>query len=169
MSDIARRGAREGIAFGLIAGILFAAAEIVASVLHGGSPLMPIRMFASILAGSAALNTGLLGTTVLWGGLIHIGLSVCFGLIYGLINARLSTETETRWGRQAWLGLTYGAMLWLVNFQIIGRYLFPWFLTTAPFLQMVLHAVFYGLPLALMYAAAERRAQMIFTAAPKRT
>lgn len=42
-------------------------------------------------------------------------------------NARLSTQTQTRWGRQVGLGLVFGAMPWLVNFQIVARLFYPWF------------------------------------------
>ena len=95
---------------------------------------------------------------MLW---VHLALSALLGLIYGLVNARLSPETETRWARQAGLGLLFGALVWLVNFQVVARLLYPWFLTTPQSVQLLLHALFFGLPLGLMYAAAERRVQHV--------
>ena len=121
MTEQAKRSAKVGSGFGLIAGVVFALMEVVGAVLMGNPPLMPLRMFASVLLGQSALEAASLGTAVLVGTVVHLGLSALYGLIYGLINARLSAETQTNWGRQAGLGLLFGAMLWLVNFQIIAR------------------------------------------------
>lgn len=157
MTEQAKPSAIVGAGFGLGAGIIFAMIEVAAAVMMGNPPLMPLRMFASVLLGQDALQAAPLGTAVLGGAVVHLGLSALYGLIFGLINAKLSAETQTSWGRQAGLGLLFGAMLWFVNFQIIARIFYPWFLTTPQFLQMTLHAMFFGLPLALMYAAANRR------------
>jgi hypothetical protein len=45
----------------------------------------------------------------------------------------------------------------VVTFQFVGRGYFPWFLGTDQFFQLVMHALFYGAPLGLLFAAAERR------------
>jgi uncharacterized membrane protein YagU involved in acid resistance len=161
MSDTFKRGAKEGLGFGVIAGVIFAMMEIAGAVMMGNPPLMPVRAFASVLLGQGAMQTASVGTVVVVGTIVHLALSAVFGLIYGIVNARFSSKTETSWGRQAGLGLLFGAMIWLVNFQIIARILYPWFLMMPQFLQMVMHAMFFGLPLALMYAAAERRVQHI--------
>lgn len=161
MAEATKRGAKEGIGFGLIAGVIFAMMEIAGAAAMGNPPLMPIRMFASIVLGEAALETVPMGSALLVGVVVHLALSALFGLIYGLLNARTSTATQTQWGRQAGLGLLFGLALWLVNFQIIARVLYPWFLTTPQFLQALMHALFFGLPLGLMYAAAERRVHRV--------
>lgn len=161
MTETTRRGAREGLGLGLIAGVIFGMMEIAGAAMMGNPPLMPLRMFASVLLGHGAMEPGPLGSVVVLGTVVHLALSASFGLIYGFINGRFSPETETRWGRQVGLGLLFGAMIWLVNFQIIARILYPWFLMTPQFLQMAMHAMFFGLPLALMYAAAERRVQHV--------
>jgi hypothetical protein len=158
MSESTRRGAKEGIGFGLIAGMIFAVMEVVGAAMMGQPPLMPIRMFASTVLGQAALMETATGTVLIVGLAAHFALSAIYGLIYGLINAKFSAPTETSYGRQAGLGLLFGAMLWLVNFQVIARVLYPWFLDAPQFLQMAMHAMFFGLPLGLMYAEAERRA-----------
>lgn len=161
MRDATRRGIKEGVAFGLIAGAIFGGIEIIAASMMGDPPLMPVRMFASTVLGEAALADTSLGTAVIIGFIAHFALSSIFGVIYGAANARFSLSTETSYGRQAALGLLFGAALWLVNFQVIARVLYPWFLTAPQGLQLMLHALFFGLPLALMYAAAERRAHHI--------
>jgi hypothetical protein len=156
-----RRGVREGIGFGLIAGVIFAVMEMVGAALMGNPPLMPVRMFASLLLGQAALESVATGTAFLVGSIVHLALSAAFGLVYGLINSRLSLETQTQWARQAGIGLAFGILLWLFNFQVIARLLYPWFLMTPQLLQMLMHAMFFGLPLGLMYAGAERRVHQL--------
>ncbi|MDP2270452.1 MAG: hypothetical protein Q8N23_24285 [Archangium sp.] len=158
MSEAMKRGAKEGVGFGLIAGAIFVVMEVVGAAMMGQPALMPIRMFASTVLGQAALMESSAAAVLIVGTIVHFALSGVFGLIYGLINGRFSTSTETSFGRQAGLGLLFGAMLWLANFQLIARVLYPWFLDAPQFLQMAMHAMFFGLPLGLMYAAAERRA-----------
>jgi hypothetical protein len=153
-----RRGLKEGLLYGLVAGAIFAVAEIAAAAMMGDPALMPIRMFASILLGEAALAEVTLGAAVVVGLLVHFVLSAIFGVTYGaIVNGVLSPTTRGSMGAQTAIGLGFGAVLWLVNFQIIGRLLFPWFLMAPQFAQLVLHAVFFGLPLGLMFAASERR------------
>lgn len=161
MTETESRGAKEGLGFGVIAGIIFAVMEMAGSALMGNPLLMPIRMFASVVLGQSALDTDPLGTVVVVGTIAHLALSAAFGLIYGFVNARFSPTTETSWARQTGLGLLFGVALWLINFQIIARFLYPWFLEAPQFLQMAMHAIFFGLPLGLMYAAAERRVQHV--------
>ncbi len=157
--DTLRRNIKEGALYGLIAGAIFAVAEIGASAAMGDPALMPVRMFASILLGQAALQEVAIGTAVVVGLLVHFALSAIFGVAYGAINNVFSQATRADVARQAGIGLGFGAVLWFVNFQIIARLLFPWFLMANQFAQLILHAVFFGLLLGLMFAAAERRVE----------
>lgn len=162
------RTAGEGLGFGIIAGVIFGIMEIVGAALMGNPPLMPLRMFASIVLGNAALETTSLATAVVVGSVVHLALSAAFGLVYAAVNGRLGRDVQTSWGSQVLIGLGFGVALWIVNFHIIARLIYPWFLMTPQFLQMMMHAVFFGLPLALMYAAAERRAPATRPAAEQR-
>lgn len=157
MANETKRGAREGLGFGIVAGVIFALAEIFATAIMGDPALMPLQLFASIVMGQEAFAATAGGGVLFIGVIVHLVLSASFGLIYGVINAQFNATTQTNWGRQVWLGLAFGVGLWLVNFQIIARILYPWFLGTSQFAQVVLHALFFGLPLSLMYASAERR------------
>lgn len=157
MSEVTRRSVKEGIGFGLLAGVIFAVVQIIAAVAMGMSALEPMRMFASVLFGAAALQFGP-GAALIAGGIIHLVLAAIFGVVYGLINARLPLEAHTNAGTQVVLGLVYGAALWLVTYQIIARVAYPWFLDANQLAQFLLHAIFFGLPLGLLYAAGERRA-----------
>jgi hypothetical protein len=165
MTAETRRSAKEGLEFGILAGIIFAIAEMAGAAVQGHPPLMPLKMFASVVLGKAALEPSAGGPVLLVGIVAHFVLSGAFGVVYGLVNQRLSVETQTRWGRQAVIGLISGVILWVVNFQILGRLLYPWFLRQPQVPAMLMHAVFFGLPLALFYAAAERKAHHIGPAA----
>jgi hypothetical protein len=154
--DDTKRSIKEGIGFGLIAGAIFVVAWMLASVVSGQSAMGPFRMAASMVAGSGAMDFGA-GSAFIVGGIVGLVLSAIFGVIYGLINARLPLDTHTNTGAQAVLGLVFGAAVWLLMIQIIARIAWPWFLEANQLLQFILHTVFFGLPLGLMYAAAERR------------
>lgn len=156
MASENRRSVSEGIAAGLVAGVIFAVMEILGAAMMGEPALMPVRMFASVVLGKGAME-GPLGTALVVGTVAHLGLSAFFGIVYGLLGARASEATRTSFGRQAGLGILFGLALWFVNFQIIARILYPWFLGAPQFLQAMMHGLFFGLPLALIYAASERR------------
>jgi hypothetical protein len=151
-----KRSLYEGIGYGIVAGAIFAVIEVIGSAAMGMPALAPLRMFASILWGQEAMTATAIGSVVLVGALVHVVLSAIFGAIYGLIDSRFSDLTQRNYGRQAAYGLLFGAALWFVNFQIIARLAFPWFLDAPQFMQLMLHAVCFGLPLGLMYAASER-------------
>ena len=156
-----KRGVMEGVGFGLIAGVIFAAVEIIAAAILGNQPMMPVRLFASVLLGPSALQSAPLDTAVVVGYGMHLTLSAFYGLVYGVANALLlSPTTERSLGRQAELGLFYGLAIWLVNYQLIARMFYPWFLEPPQFLHMAMHALCFGLPLALMYAGGERQGQV---------
>lgn len=149
---------KKGIGLGIVSGMMFGIMEMAGAAMMGNPAVMPLRMFASTVLGRAALEATPLGTAVAVGIIAHLVLSSFFGLIYALIVSGLSREARTSWGKQAAAAIGFGAALWLVNFRIIGRLLYPWFLMTPQFLQMMMHALFFGLPLGLLHAGIARRA-----------
>lgn len=161
MEETTRRNVVEGLVIGLIAGVIMAAAELGAAALMGGDPVMPFRMFASVLFGDVALSTMGPTTAYISGLVIHLALSAVFGLIYGFISAALDVNTRTSLGTQAAFGVAFGLALWLVNFHVIARAFFPWFLEAGQAIQAVIHAVFFGLPLGLLMGARERRVHRV--------
>ncbi|MGH2457440.1 MAG: hypothetical protein ACRDIY_01070 [Chloroflexota bacterium] len=138
----------DGISAGLIAGATMLAAEMVASTVLGASALGPVRLFASIVLGPAALSRIYpLSTAVAVGVGVHLILSALFGVValQGL-------------GRMGWLdaeparllagGAAYGALLWAIDFLIVGWLVFPRFSVVSPVWNGVVpHVVFYGLVL----------------------
>ncbi|MBI2896267.1 MAG: hypothetical protein HYY06_22105 [Deltaproteobacteria bacterium] len=161
MATEIRRSASNGAGSGLIAGVIFGVMEIVGAAIMGMPPLQPLRMFASVLLGGDALRETPLGLAALIGIVVHLVLSAAFGVIYALLNRPLAAKVRTSFSRESALGLLYGLVLWVVNVQVIARFAYSWFLETPQFLQAVMHAVFYGLPLAVMYVAGERRIHVL--------
>lgn len=158
----AARGSRgrvvgQGMTYGLIAGLVFGAVELIGSAAMDNPALMPVRLSASVLLGREAFSEAVWrGWFVAVGLGVHFALSALFGLLYGVIESRLGVEGRTSWGRQSVVGLLFGAAVWLVDVQIIARLFYPWFLEAPQLLRLALHAVTFGLPLGLMFAATER-------------
>src|SRR5512138_2452571 len=141
MASENRRSLRSGIVAGLVAGVVFAMMEVAGAAMMGNPPLMPVRMFASVVLGESALQ-GSLGTALVVGMVAHLALSAVLGLVYGALAARASEETRTSYARQAGLGIAFGLAAWLVDFQIVARVLYPWFLGTPQVLQAMMHGMF---------------------------
>lgn len=156
MSDVTR-SMKEGIGFGLIAGVAFLLAQVIGTVIVGDPAIVVFRRFASLLLGPRALVTLPAATAIGIGLIAHLLLSAAYGLFYGVYNSALTLPTRRSLPRQAVIGPLYGVMLWLVNFRFFAPYRFPWFLELAVWPQLVAHVVFFGLPLGLLYGSAERR------------
>ncbi|MEW5853375.1 MAG: hypothetical protein AB2A00_31655 [Myxococcota bacterium] len=147
----------EGIGLGVAAGILFAIAEVIVASVMGDPPLKPFRMFSSILLGRDGLEDAPIGMAFGVGTLVHLVLSGFYGAIYGVIDGYLNERSKVSPSTQGGFGLVFGLALYLINFQVFARLLFPWFLDAPQIAQALLHALFYGAPLGLMFAFWERR------------
>jgi hypothetical protein len=146
-----------GFVGGIVAGTVFAVAQIVASVGSGEDPVTPIRMFASLALGAPALDPRMpIGAAVAVGLAVHYALSCAWGGLYSTLMGTLWRRGRMRLGVESLAGMAFGSMIWLVNFHVIGRLIFPWFLETPQFQQWVIHALFYGLPLGVTLTALER-------------
>ena len=148
-----RQSAVKGIRIGLFSGLIFGFAATVGAVLVGYEPLMPLRLGASVLLGEGAL-TASPGTAMLVGLIVLVSVSVFYGLLFGLSHERFTWMKH--WHRLA-LGCLFGLVVWALNFQIIARVLYPWFLDFIQSIIALIHIAFYGLPLAMMYLRGERR------------
>jgi hypothetical protein len=150
-----KRVAREGFGFGMIAGVVLLAAEMMT-----WGPGAPLRVPAVLVLGFGALESSL-GTTYLVGLVVHLLLAGIFGLVYAEIEARLPAEPRRHNGIQIGVAVTYAALLWLVSFELFGAWLFPELVTAARIIELPLMVLFYGVPLGWMFAAAERRTPQI--------
>lgn len=152
-----QRGAVDGVLFGWIAGVFMLFAEVAVSALEGGPPWAPLQPFRQMVLGTPHL-AGDIGPAFLVGFAFHAVLSAIFGAIFcALVNHFFAMRAHRNWAAVIAVGLLYGAVLWFVNLQLIARVLFPTFLTSPQFPQLLIHAFAFGLPLALLYCGAERR------------
>ena len=144
---------RDGLIGGLIAGWVFAVAQMIAAMAAGTATQLPWRMAASVLRGRGAIGAD--WTFGLWlsGAVMHFGLSSLYGLAWAAIAYKLWPLIRTSLGKHSALAAGYGLLLWLLDFQIIARAAFPWFLSTNVLAQMLLHMLAFGLPLGLYMEA----------------
>jgi len=155
-----KRIAIEGLGFGLIAGVILLAVEMLDSAVATGFPADPLRRWASIVLGFHALDSSL-GTTFLAGIVVELLLTSIFGLAYAQFEWLVPAEARRHYGWQIGMGIVYAALLWMVGVAFIDQRLFPWLATSSPFRHLVLDAFFYGGGLGLMFAAAERRTPLM--------
>ncbi len=154
--------ATNGLLFGVAAGVVLALAEVALAGAMGDSLLRPVRMSAGLLLGPPALTPEVsAGTALLLGMGVHLALSAVWGLLYSFLDAMLPPDGRGRWEFQAAVGMLFGIFIWLVSFQFVGRGYAPTFLEVPQFPQIVLHAVFLGLPLAMLFTAAERKRALL--------
>lgn len=137
-----------GVLGGIIAGLVFAAFEMLASaMLMGlGAFFMPLRMIAAIVMGEGVLDptTSLMGPLVV-GVLVHLALSAAFGVALAYL-----APTVVRSGNGAAAlviaASVFGFLLWIVNFYIIapiaGWYWFPE--RTNAIVQFLAHTFAFG-------------------------
>jgi hypothetical protein len=159
MPPEARSRATETAMLGIAAGIVLAIVEMAAAPGVGVPALMPVRMAASIVLGRPALSVSLEFAAIA-GAVVHLVLSIVYGAIYGALNAAVEPGRHRKLADQAFAGVLYGTAIWLVNFQLIARVAYPWLLDAPQDLQWLMHALFFGLPLGLLYAAAARRIEV---------
>ncbi|RYZ35374.1 MAG: hypothetical protein EOO71_35650 [Myxococcaceae bacterium] len=156
-----------GLLFGVAAGVMLALAETALSVAAGDGAFRPVRMSAAVVLGTPAFTPQVsTGLAVAVGLTVHLTISAGWGLMYTLLDAMLPTDGRGRWEFQAAVGMLFGIFVWLVDFQLLAHGYFPWFLDAPQFLQIVWHAVFMGLPLALLFTAAERRRSPLVEPSP---
>lgn len=138
---------KHGAIGGLIAGAVFAVAEVVAAVWQGLPPSAPVQMIAAVVLGARALTE--VEVTFATVGLalgLHAFLSVVYGVMLALVSmATLAAGTSVRGLTLA--GMGFGFVLWLVNFFLIAPLTFPWLTPTDRAVQFVAHVFFYGAPL----------------------
>ncbi|TDD55227.1 hypothetical protein [Saccharopolyspora elongata] len=129
------------VAGGLIAGVAFIALNSWFATSTGMDPFAPFKMIATLAQGPPP-ESG----TVWIGMAIHLVLSILFGILFAAI-----TQGWAGGRTVAALGLLYGGVLYVINFQVLSRFVEYWsaFHTSAnqPF-ELAAHLVF-GAVLAL--------------------
>jgi hypothetical protein len=139
----------EGLVGGLLAGLLFALTQMMVATSAGAPVGAPWRLFASVLLGEVALAQGAGFGVYLVGAVVHLALSALFGVGWGLLAGALAADVRERWGAHLAAAMLYGMGLYLLNFQLVARLIYPWFLGLDQAGQIALHVFAYGLPLGL--------------------
>jgi hypothetical protein len=144
----------ETVVSGVAAGFIMGLSEVIASILSGQSALLPLRSAASIVLHDDAFGPNALLISLV-GLAIHFSIAVMFGFAYGVANSQIPWAERVRGMRQAVLGIAFGTIVWLLNFQFIGRLFYPWMLEHSQAVQWAIHALGFGLPLGLLFAERE--------------
>jgi hypothetical protein len=141
---------RSGVAAGFVMGL----SEVVASVISGNSALLPFREAASVLLREDAFGHNA-PMIALVGALVHFSIAVMYGFAFGVFNSQIAWTKRVAGLRQGILGVVFGAAIWLFDFQFIARLFYPWMLDHSQVVQLVVHALGFGLPLGLLFAERE--------------
>ena len=144
----------ETLSASVVAGSTMGLLEVIASVASGEGALLPLRNAASVVLrdhafGSNALFIGLVGIFV------HFCIAIMFAFAYGVFASQLAWAKRVRGPVQALLGAAFGSLVWLLNFQLIGRLFYPWMFDHSQLAQWLIHAVGFGIPLGLLLAEQE--------------
>jgi hypothetical protein len=145
----AARGAVGGIAGGAV----FIGVTMWFAATMGNPATAPLKLISTILLGADALKSG--DASVPLGIAIHTVLSIAFGVVLGLIASRLAND-----GAIAVAALGYGLVLYLVNFQLLGRTVLPQFQNPNQPFEVFAHLVFAAVvaPFLFRYDPPARRA-----------
>jgi hypothetical protein len=141
-----------GAVGGIVAGIPFAVITMWFASTTGGGWLAPLNLISTIVLGADALEAG---TAQPWVGVVvHMVLSAIIGMVFALFAPALRTN-----GAVALAGTAYGALIYVVNFLIVGNTVLPQFqMPNQPF-ELVMHIVFGTLLSFFFYSSGVRRAE----------
>ena len=147
--SLGKRLGRGAIA-GIVAGIPFAVITMWFAASTGGGWLAPLNLISTIVLGADALQAG---TAEPWvGAVVHTVLSAVIGMVFALVTPALRTN-----GAVALAGTVFGALVYVVNFLIVGYTVLPQFqMPNQPF-ELVMHIVFGTLLSFFFYSSGVRR------------
>lgn len=160
LEDIGQRITRGAIG-GIVAGFVFLIATMGYVTTQGKPAVAPMIDISTIFHGQDQPVPN--PDNVVVGLVTHLTLSIAFGIVFGLLVLLLPRRALIVLAA----GVVYGLLLYVVNFQIFGRTLFPWF--TDPKgpdqgFEVFVHAVF-GLVLAPFLIGRTQPAEMRVTEA----
>ncbi|MBA3377070.1 MAG: hypothetical protein H0U00_14875 [Actinobacteria bacterium] len=138
LADLGERTSR-GATAGLVSGLVFLIATMGYVTTQGLPAVAPMIDISTIFHGQDEPVPS--PDNVVVGLVTHLTLAAFFGIIFAL----LASVLPRRVGVLLAAGVVYGLLLYVVNFQILGRTLFPWF--TNPDgpdqgFEVFIHAVF---------------------------
>lgn len=143
-----------GLLSGFLAGVVFIALNSWFATTTGKPALAPFKAIATLAQGPPPPQA-----TIWIGMAIHSILSALFGLVFAALVASMMRSRPAGW--LPWAGLLYGGLLYVVDFQVLSRFV-PQFSallkgTNQP-LELAVHLVF-GAVLAALLASWPSRAR----------
>lgn len=145
------RGARWlgwGVLSGFLAGAVFIALNSWFAASMGNPVLAPFKVVATLAQGPPPPST-----TIWIGMAIHSVLAALFGLVFAILVSPMRNRSA---GWVLWAGLLYGGVIYIVDFQVLSRFVpqFSAFLavTNQP-LELAVHLVFGAVLAALLLLA----------------
>jgi uncharacterized membrane protein YagU involved in acid resistance len=143
-----------GAVGGVLAGIVFAAVTMWFTDSTAGKADMPMLMISTIVKGDKAMAAGT--TSLGLGVLVHLLLSMVFGMLFALAVPRLRSN-----GTVALAGTLYGALLYVVNFLVLAPLAFTTFkMANRPF-ELFAHVAFGTLLSFAFFSSGARRGEPI--------
>ena len=154
-----RASIAHGATAGVVAGTVFALAEMAVSSLAGYGIGFPARMAASIWLGHHAF-TDSIGTVFLIGATIHYAIAMAWGVLGGMLYewAEWPQWLDVGVVHSVALGAFFGALVWLVDMAVVAGNFLPWMWRANQPAQFLLHALFFGVPLGVSVSALYRLA-----------
>ncbi len=102
-----------GTVAGLVGALAFAAFSVSADLIRGRDPWVPLKLAAYPLLGETVMSPGLDPGPVLHGSLIHLGICIAWGVLFGLAAYGMTRPATV------WFGLTWGLLVWMAMFFLV--------------------------------------------------
>lgn len=143
---------KHGLIGGLIAGITFAMAEMIAGAIFKGNPFMSLYGIAGLVLQTPPDQISQ-GTAIIVGGLAHMIYSMMLGVIVAYIVANFPALYNSSVATVVF-ATVIGFIIWPLNFYVLAPILnAPWFQKEDPIQQFIWHTFMYGTVLGLYLAS----------------
>jgi hypothetical protein len=141
-----------GLVAGLVAGLILSGLLVVSMLIQGMDPWLAIKGTSAPFLGERALQPGYDAYPVVLGAVLHLAISILWGLGFGVLFYGLSK------GGTLLVGALWGVVVWLVMYYAVLPLAGLAEMTEeAPMWRAVVYHVFFGLLLALAFLPFQRR------------
>ena len=144
-----------GVCAGVIAGVVYLAAQSIRAGTVSGDTWLPLRRICAILLGDDVLSGGDFGMELAGIGLlVHFAVSIVYGRFVDLAvrDAPLLKATV--------IGGIVGLAMYLLVFELVAQFVFPWFRNSPDGITAVDHVLF-GVICGAAYWVLRRRLPML--------
>jgi hypothetical protein len=146
------RSLKGGVAAGFIAGLVLSGLLIISMLIQDMDPWMAIKGTSAPFLGERALQPGFDAFSVALGAVLHLAISMLWGLGFGILFYGLSR------GGTLVAGAVWGIVVWLVMYYaVLPLAGLSEMVAETPVWRAVVAHVFFGLLLALAFLPFQRR------------